>query len=250
MNAKNNRNMVNGKLDSRYAEQMAILRDIAREEGLVIRFPDEHAVGSDANTVMFYTLKEHAYNEMVDQSGSGDYIVRKTPFFVFENTDINGEFSYDYANQGRIDLRSLTTRRDCLRGHVRLYRALRKQHQYIIDHGSIWKIPEADQGYNDLNREIIEAARKAYGKIYLGNINYYDRQRERIVADAEDVFKEYTGEVVYNFGYCFCVPKKDMILRDLIRSWNGAEKTNVVAKAPEQIIDRIDEIGGFSFIWF
>lgn len=250
-----NRNM-NVTMDPRYQEQMKILRSIAQSEGVVLLCPDYHATKGDCNTVLFYTAKDHAYNEVVIEQhfGNPPMDALKRPFFTFENTDVNGQFSYDFANRGKIDLRGLKTWwGERLRGHVKLSLLIEKQTDYIRSQGGIWNIREADQEYNDLNREIIDAANMAYGKIYLGNINYYGHQRERIVAGIEDVFKEYTGELVYNFGCCFCIPNmKDEKLRELIRQWNSAQDPakGPVKMDPEPMHNRIHELGGFSFVWF
>ena len=89
-----------------YERQQQYLDDIARELGVVAYRPDYHAAKNDKNTVLFYTRVDHEYNKSLPEGsrheGYRDY------FWWFENTDVKGAGTYDFANRGKIDLRGLT----------------------------------------------------------------------------------------------------------------------------------------------
>ena len=63
---------------------------------------------------------------------------------------------------------------------------------------------EADDIYNDFNRETIQAMVRRDGQAYLGGINYYGEDRERILAKERSVYEKYTGGKIYNFSCAFC----------------------------------------------
>lgn len=122
--------------------------------------------------------------------------------------------------------------------------------KYIRMTGGWWELREADEPYNDFNRSIIAYMKKACGSLYLGNINFNDDdQRKRICAGEESVYEEYTGQQIYNFHCTFAVPVKDEALEELIRRWNrGAEPHN--SGVVDQIMARVDELGGEHFLWY
>lgn len=87
---------------------------------------------------------------------------------------------------------------------TKLEKLIKEQQDYANRMGGLYELREADETYNDLNRKQIAAFYEQYGSAYLGSINYYDEQRERILAGTESIFKEYTtGQMVYNFGCAF-----------------------------------------------
>lgn len=112
-----------------YTRQQKALNDIARELGVVAYRPDYHGKRGDKNTVLFYTGEAHLHNKKVDRlaarTGCRAYShaeaadlpyrisedqVYDDYFFAFENTDVNGTLSYDFANCGALDLRPLNER--------------------------------------------------------------------------------------------------------------------------------------------
>lgn len=121
-----------------------------------------------------------------------------------------------------------------------------EQLSYIAASGGVLEIRESDDKYNDYNREIIKKFQDAHGSAFLGNINFYGEQRERVAEGKESVYEEYTGQPIYNASFSFVVPEKDEKLETAIRAWNGgAGKADV-----NKIFARIEELKGISFIWY
>ncbi len=81
------------RLDPRYKQQQDELDRIARNLNIEVYRPVINLNPCDANTVYFHKRC----------NGQVDY---KHPFFIFENTDANGNFSYEYACRGQFNLRS------------------------------------------------------------------------------------------------------------------------------------------------
>lgn len=127
--------------------------------------------------------------------------------------------------------------------------ALSRCLQMQLAYGNPLFIFEADEGYNDLNRKLIIAYRERHGAAYLGSVNYYNSQRQRIAAGAESIYEAYTGQPLYNFCCSFCVPTPDPMLEDLIRRWNREDTAGHDVQVDE-IMNRIHELDGLNFIWF
>ena len=81
------------RLEPKYKQQQDKLDRIARHLNIEVYRPVTNLNPYDANTVYFHKRC----------NGQVDY---KHPFFIFENTDANGNFSYEYACRGQFDLRS------------------------------------------------------------------------------------------------------------------------------------------------
>jgi len=114
---------------------------------------------------------------------------------------------------------------------------------YIKQVGGLSYIREADNTYNDLNRNIIEAIKVSYGTAYLLNINYGKNEGD---TQDEVLWTEYTGQVVCNFDYVICVPGKDEILENLISRWRYFGNPKTIPK----IISRVETLDGESLTWF
>lgn len=253
--------------DYRYREQQEFLNHLAVRYGFVTYRPDYHAAPRDANTVLFYTLDDEKHNRQVDRQPTkysrseasdrkkyggiliDEMYVYRDAFFSFQNTDVNGHYNTDYANNGSIDLRG-TEWRDRLEGAIMLAFTRKKQNQYLASTGGVWEPREADSTYNDYNREIIKFFRMRYGKAYLGSINFYDEKRKQVAKGEASVYEEYTGQVVYNFSCCFVVPKADEELQMLIRDWNAPGQLSKGVDDVKKITDRVDKIGGHHLIWY
>ncbi len=123
---------------------------------------------------------------------------------------------------------------------------------HIAATGGFWELREADEYYNDLNRERIKAFWMIHGVAFLGDINIHDHEKyERVRAGSDkDIYTEYTGQLVYNFGCDFCVPAEDEELADLIRRWNRSEQLPKRMVDVESITGKIEAIGGIQFIWY
>lgn len=246
----------------RYKEQQAALNQIASELGVVAYRPDYHGKVRDKNTVLFYTKEDEAHNRKVDlepthytQSEAHDRMkyqkvkipeqcIWRDPFWSFENSDTNGVLSYEFANFGRLDLRSMRWS-DVLAGDIQLALTRRKRIRYLQAIGGVGALMEADDIYNDFNRETIQAMVRRDGQAYLGSINYYGEDRERILAKERSVYEKYTGGKIYNFCCAFCVPVPDEQLEELVRTWNETAPASMVDK----IMHRVEAIGGVNFLW-
>ncbi|MGE4353519.1 MAG: hypothetical protein AB7D36_05495 [Oscillospiraceae bacterium] len=126
-----------------------------------------------------------------------------------------------------------------------------EQRDYIAHSGGYYELREADDVYNDLNREqIIAFAREHSGEAWLGNINYYDEQRKNIAAGRESPYKKYTGQRIYNFEYSFCIPAPNEKLSDLIRSWNTPGNEKDMWNTISAITKLIAMLDGIQFIWY
>lgn len=122
----------------------------------------------------------------------------------------------------------------------------RKRYQYLASIGGIGWLREADDVYNDINREQIAAFKDTFGSAFLGRINFQGEQHKEVVAGKRSVFEEYVGQKIYNFGCDFVVPAKDDVLEKLIRDWNAGIYTK---GAIDKIFERIEELGGFNLLW-
>lgn len=127
-----------------------------------------------------------------------------------------------------------------------LDRLVARQIEYIRQVGGILTIKEADDTYNDFNRQIIAAFYRVHGAAYLCKARYYDFQRERIISGAESVYTEYIGQPLETFCCTFCVPTRDRPLQTLLRIFNESEMLSTY----RAITDRVKEVGGVQFLWF
>lgn len=252
--------------DSRYQEQQETLDEIASKLGVVAYRPDSHRSVGDKNAVLFYLKEDAVHNRQVDRQPthytrseaadmkkykgveiSPEYIYRDH-FWRFENSNRNGQGDLSYANYGKIDL-SDTDWKNALEGHILLALTRKLQARYIAKIGGYLGVQEADDTYNHLNQEIIKAFKMAYGVGFLGSVNYYDEERKKIVAGEKSVYEEYTGQKVFNFQCSFIVPTQDEELERLIREWNAGRRCQTGPNVDE-ILSRVDEIGGIHIIWY
>lgn len=252
--------------DRRYNEQQQWLDLIAAKLGVVCYRPDYHADDRDANTVMFYTKADAEHNRKVDRQPtrytrseaadrkkySGieipDEYVWRDYFWSFENTDVNGHLDYGFGNHGKLDLRG-SNWRDVQEGSIRFAFAKKQQRTYLWATGGPLELREADTTYNDWNREMIEALALQYGKLYLGDINYYGERREKVAAGGE-IYDEYTQGTVHNFEYSYAVPVPDEELRKLVQAWNGCNSLPMPSGIIDKIFDRVKKLGGVHLIWY
>lgn len=96
-------------LDPKYVAQQSYLRTLCDELDLEVYYPDYHAAKDDCNTVLIYTKVGAANNRLVDEeTRTRGYSVHQysQPVCSISNTDINGRFSLDFMNRGRLDLRT------------------------------------------------------------------------------------------------------------------------------------------------
>lgn len=248
---------------SKYNSQQEFLTQLAAELGVEAYRPDYHGKKGDKNTVLFYTKEAAMHNRQVDKNSIGraytkseardalkhhgvripDDQVYEDHFWSFENSDANGMPDLDFANFGRLDLRSVSWQ-NVLRGAVTFALTKRRQLEYLMAIGGPLSLDESDDIYNDFNRQLIQAMKLRNGHAYMGNVNYYGDQRKEILA-GKSIYEEYNGGKIYNFSCDFCVPVKDETLEQLVRQWN---QTGSAALIPA-INDRVEQTGGISFIW-
>lgn len=111
MKHKQNRNLET-TMNWHYTQQQQAIKEICNELGLILYYPNYHALDRDCNTVMIYTKEAHEYNKELEKSG-GKYGMHplneeyKKYICYLENTDVNHHFSYEFMNSGRIDIRGL-----------------------------------------------------------------------------------------------------------------------------------------------
>lgn len=251
--------------DIRYAEQTEALNGIAAKLGVVAYRPGYHGSSGDRNTVLFYLPEDEAHNRMVDRQpvhygrseaaalrrngdpGIPDGYVYRDSLWTFENSDANGKLDMDFANRGTIDLRRADWK-ERVEGRIRLALLKKRQYGYVRSIGGWHALIESDSTNNGLNREIIAAMKQIHGLLYLGSVNYYSGQSERIRTGEESVYEEYAGQEIYDFHCDFAVPVRDEVLEEMIRAWNRGTGPHP-AELVDRIMARINELGGEHFVW-
>jgi hypothetical protein len=99
-----NRNEIT-TINSKYIRQQEIINKVCKDYNLCAYRPNYHAKDRDCNTVLIYNKEDEIYNNELEKTGETRTEAYKKPLFTFENTDINGMFSLDFANRGKLDLR-------------------------------------------------------------------------------------------------------------------------------------------------
>lgn len=126
---------------------------------------------------------------------------------------------------------------------------IKQKSEYIVGIGGYLELLESDNKNNDLNREIIKAYVNEHNSTcYLGNINFYGKDRKDLMDGKISCYEKYAGREVMNFEFTFIVPVEDKVLEELIKQWNsdGFSVNNAFA---DRIFKRIDDLGGVTFIW-
>ena len=127
---------------------------------------------------------------------------------------------------------------------VKMEKVINRENDYFCLRGG--QILEADEQWNNIQREKIAAVYEYNSKAYIGKINFYGDERNNLTENM--VFKEYTGQKVYNFGADFIVPVADGKLAEMIVQWNS-EIQSLKANLIKSIFNRIDKIGGLNLTW-
>ena len=248
----------NGLRDNfRYRDQQAFITKVAKSIGCTAFRPNYHGLERDGNTVLLYLPEDEEHNRMVDQQptqyssrdeakmyGCFDerYIYRPY-FWSFENTDVNGQLSLEWANHGTIDMRYGTGWQERIEGAIKLAYYNKMQIKYVASRGGWLGVKEADDTFNDLNLKRLEAFTKKNGRCLYGSINGWKPN--------DPVFTEYkVGEKLNCFACDFAVAKEDAELREMIEAWRGDQKLPKSGKNVEQITDRVEKIGGELFTWY
>jgi len=119
----------------------------------------------------------------------------------------------------------------------------RRETELIRSYGG--KVPEANNEFNNLQRDKIAAVYENNGIAFIGKINQNKSIREGL--EVKHVFTEYTGQPVYNFDADFVVPIADNEIAEMIVQWNSGVSASL--RLIRKITRRIDEIGGAGLIW-
>lgn len=248
--------------DTEYTQQQMMLDEIAQKLGVVAYRPDYHGRDRDKNTVLFYLKEDEKHNRMVDRQPfrytrseakdrkmdvNGDCVYRDH-FWSFENSDANGQLDMGWANNGKLNLRCRDWKTK-LEGSIMFAFAKKMQLNYVRSTGGYLELREADDTYNDWNREQLRALKMMHGRLFLGSINFYDGKRKSVVAGKESVYEELLDQPVYNFGCDFAVPAPDKELEELIRAWNRDERLRKKLVDVEAMTDRVEKLGGINLIW-
>lgn len=105
---------------------------------------------------------------------------------------------------------------------------------YAASIGGLLYLSEADDIWNDFNRKILETYSEVYPECQLGSFQ-------------KTVTEPYNGQLVYNFGCDFVIPKPDEALKNLIEKRLLAGYTDMASIM--KIQTRIKNTGGIVFIW-
>lgn len=230
--------------ERRYGTQQELLERIAAKLGVVAFRPRYHHKKEDPNTVLFYTKEAAAYNRELDAKYGSDAREEdyRPYFWRFQNTDVNGLFSYNFANRGELDLR-IHRASEKLEAVIALALARQLEWDYLKACGG--RLSEADETHNDLNRNIIAAYAKVYPNACIGRINLdgpaYTAARE----EGKYRFEKFTGQKVCNFGADFIIPSEDRILRQALVAWAQEAKLESL----NAIDARISAVRGIRFLW-
>lgn len=223
--------------DFRYSRQQKHIADVAASLGCEAFRPNYHGQERDGNTVLLYMPEDAAHNRKVDQEftqyNSADearmygctderYIYRPY-FWSFENTDRNGMLTFDFANFGSLDLRGLNWEK-VIEGSIKLAYYKKQQAKYAASCGGLGAVSEADETFNGLNRDIIQAFHMANQGCFLCS---YNGSKEEA-----DIFRPYNPAVVVrNFEADFLVAKKSPELQEEVLAWRRTADTKHLEKA-------------------
>lgn len=258
--------MQNEMRDYRVEEQQRFLNQLAAKHDFVCFRPDYHGKERDGFTVLLYLKEDEAHNRMVDNQPTRysyseardaekyhkisipENCVYRPAFYCFSNLDRNGQIDSGFAQFGKLDLRDPQWK-SRLTGDILLEFYRRLQANYIKVCGGYAGIREADQTYNDYNRELIKAFCLRHGKAFMGKINIYDEKKLEAVKLGESPLTPVTiDQLVHNFECDFVIAEEDAEMCKRIRVWNCGDYTAKMEVG--KIIDRIKDIGGEPLVWY
>lgn len=192
-----------------YTQQQKTLDEIAEKLGVVAYRPSYHGAERDKNTVLFYLKEDEEHNREVDRQpvrysrseakdrgvNVNSECVYRDHFWSFENSDANGQLDMGWANNGKLNLRSLDWKTK-LEGSITFAFARKMQFDYIRSTGGYLEPREADATYNNWNREQLRALKMMHGRLFLGSINFHGDQRKKVVAGKEGIYEELLDQMV------------------------------------------------------
>lgn len=235
------------------ATQNSVIRRTCHELGIVPRFPKCQCKGNIDRPVLIYRFEDAKFNDALDSEAAANNLPTPAPerykpyIFSFENTDADGRFRLCFGNHGTIDLRRNGAER--LAGAIRLAFYRSELIRYAAYCGGVLQIKEADNYNNDLNRNVVAALRQKYGVAYLGKVTYPTiKEQYEVALGARPVFEKWDCKTIYNASCDFVVPEEDATLESLIRKWNSNPGISQMGLLTD-IMDRIEELDGFYFVW-
>lgn len=106
---------------------------------------------------------------------------------------------------------------------------------------------EADSRTNSLSRAIVVAMKREKGAAFLYKINLHGKER----GIRENICQEWTGQMVYNFGWSVVAPVRDETVIDLICSRDAAEYTGTKDDTAriDAIFKRLEGISAIYLHW-
>ena len=122
--------------------------------------------------------------------------------------------------------------------------AQQKATNYFLENIDTYGCSESDKSINDISREIIAEMKNTFGQCWLGKINRYPSDKNK------PCLIEYTGQLVYNFEYCFAIPAYDQNIIDLINARELTEYDNAKDYLLiSEISEKIAAIDGVLLSW-
>ena len=126
-----------------------------------------------------------------------------------------------------------------------LNEAVAHQNRYMAACGGAFGVKEADETFNDSNRNIIKAFIAKYGTAFLGKYNFSGDERAAVIDGSKAPLWEYAGEKLYNGCADFILPCKDENLIEMLRRWNRDGDSRVVP----HITNLVEKLGGILLLW-
>ena len=180
-----------------YTQQQKTLDEIAEKLGVVAYRPSYHGAERDKNTVLFYLKEDEEHNREVDRQpvrysrseakdrgvNVNSECVYRDHFWSFENSDANGQLDMGWANNGKLNLRSLDWKTK-LEGSITFAFARKMQFDYIRSTGGYLEPREADATYNDWNREQLRALKMMQESADRDGVEMIFKQMQQVLENA------------------------------------------------------------------
>ena len=104
------------------------------------------------------------------------------------------------------------------------------------------RVGEVLVGINQISRATIRAARRQWGRAYLGDLNARPAHAQGL--------RQYRRGMVYNFGADFVLPGPDAEVLRLVRMYRRAPLNMArMACLLHQVIARVEQVGGVMLAW-
>jgi len=104
------------KTNINYQIQQREIKKACDELDLIVFYPNYHADKTDKCTVLIYTKENHNFNNKLPYYASNDEY--KSYICSFENSDINGNFDFNFMNHGKLDLRKYNSEKTVIKDYI------------------------------------------------------------------------------------------------------------------------------------